>query len=85
MNTAPPDPNQELTKVIKKSAGWIVALGILTILLGMFSISSPLFAGVAIQYFVGASLLVGGIFQLIHAFQREAQQKPLLPSLARTS
>jgi len=82
MNITPSEANQELTQVIKKSAGWIVALGILTILLGMFSISSPLFAGVAIQYFVGAALLVGGIFQLIHAFQRDAQQKPLFAFLS---
>jgi uncharacterized membrane protein HdeD (DUF308 family) len=74
--------SSELTKSIKKGAGWVVALGILTILLGMFAISSPLFAGVAIQYFVGAAMLVGGIFQVLHAFQGGGQSKPIFAFLS---
>ncbi|MFK5922779.1 MAG: HdeD family acid-resistance protein [Verrucomicrobiota bacterium] len=79
---APSDPSQELSKVVKKSAGWVVALGIITILLGMFAISSPLFAGVAIQYFVGAAILFGGIFQTLHAFQGGGQNKPVFAFLS---
>jgi len=46
-------------------------LGILTILLGIFCISSPLFIGVAIQYMVGTALVMGGIFQLLIALQSQ--------------
>ena len=46
-----------------------MALGIATILLGFFALSSPLFIGIAVQYFVGASLMIGGIFQIIHAIK----------------
>lgn len=60
----------------------MVALGILTILLGMFAISSPLFAGVAIQYFVGAAMLVGGFFQVLHAFQGLGPRKPIFAFLS---
>ena len=43
--------------------------GILSILLGILSITSPLFIGIAIQYFVGGTLTILGIFQIICAFQ----------------
>ncbi len=82
MSASEPEPSQELPQAVKKGASWIVGLGILTILLGMFAISSPLFAGVAIQYFVGATILVGGIFQLLHAFQGNGQRKPVFAFLS---
>ncbi len=76
------DPSQELSDVVKKGGGLIVGLGILTILLGMFAISAPLFAGVAIQYFVGAAIFVGGIFQTLHAFQGGGSRKPIFAFLS---
>ena len=56
-----------VSQVIKKGAGWIVALGVATILLGIFALSAPLFIGMAVQYLVGAALMIGGIFQIMHA------------------
>ena len=46
-----------------------MVLGILTVLLGFFAISAPLFIGIAVLYFIGASMMVGGIFQIIHSIQ----------------
>lgn len=82
MGALQPDPSQKLSEAAKKGAGCCVALGILTILLGMFAISSPLFAGVAIQYFVGAAILVGGIFQVLHAFQGGGDRRPIFAFLS---
>lgn len=59
----------DLSQSVKKGAGWVMVLGILTVLLGFFAISAPLFIGIAVLYFIGASMMVGGIFQIIHSFQ----------------
>ncbi|NWK55479.1 HdeD family acid-resistance protein [Verrucomicrobiaceae bacterium N1E253] len=63
------EQNDPLAQSVKKGAGWVITLGIATILLGLFALSSPFYVGIAIQYFVGAALAVGGIFQIIHAFK----------------
>lgn len=62
----------ELSQTVKKGAGWVITLGIATILLGLFAISSPFYVGIAIQYFVGAALMTGGVFQIIHAIKGSA-------------
>lgn len=58
-------------KNMKKGAGWVIVLGVINILLGLFAISSPLFVGIAVQYFVGAALMIGGALQSIHAIKSE--------------
>jgi uncharacterized membrane protein HdeD (DUF308 family) len=72
----------DLSQTVKKGAGWVVALGVLTILLGIFAISSPLFVGIAVQYFVGAALLVGGIFQIVHALKGNGSGKSFFAILS---
>jgi uncharacterized membrane protein HdeD (DUF308 family) len=60
----------------------IKMLGVFTILLGCFSIAAPLFIGIAIQYMVGTALVMGGFFQIIHAFQNsQLRLFPLLSGL----
>jgi len=56
------------------------ALGIITILLGILCVSAPLFIGITIQYMVGASLVMGGIFQIILAIK--SHQLPKFSFLA---
>jgi len=54
---------------VGKSWGWMLALGILFIVLGTIGLGMPVFVtGVSIL-FLGALLLVGGGVQLVNAFQ----------------
>lgn len=72
----------DLSQTVKKGAGWIVGLGIFTMLLGMFAINSPLFVGIAVQYFVGSALMIGGIFQILHALQGNGPGKSFFAILS---
>jgi uncharacterized membrane protein HdeD (DUF308 family) len=53
---------------ITKKWGWFVALGIAMIALGVIAWLDVVTVTVAGTIFVGASLLVGGVFQIVHAF-----------------
>ena len=48
--------------------GWFVALGVLLIALGVFALGDVVAVSLASVIFIGAMLLVGGIFQIIQAF-----------------
>lgn len=72
----------EASSIVKKGAGWVVGLGVLTVLLGMLAIGSPLFTGLAVETFVGTALLAGGIFQIVHAFQVGRKGSPFLWGLS---
>ena len=48
--------------------GWFVALGIAMVALGVFAWIDVIAVTIAAVIFLGAALLVGGIFQVIHAF-----------------
>lgn len=52
--------------------GWFVAFGIIMMLLGVFAWFDVVAVTLAGAVFIGAALLVGGIFQLIHAFMNRA-------------
>ena len=52
----------------KKNAGWLIALGVLEILVGLAAIFSPLIAGVAVVITVGVVMLIVGITRIISAF-----------------
>ena len=53
---------------IRAKWGWFVALGVLMIALGVFALGDVVAVTLASVFFIGAMLLVGGIFQIIHAF-----------------
>jgi uncharacterized membrane protein HdeD (DUF308 family) len=48
--------------------GWFVTLGVALLLLGVLALGDVVAVTLASALFVGAMFLVGGIFQLIHAF-----------------
>ncbi len=48
--------------------GWFVALGVLSILAGLFALTDVVAFTLVSTIFIGAMLLVSGIFQIIHAF-----------------
>jgi uncharacterized membrane protein HdeD (DUF308 family) len=68
-----PDNNQmiqaEFQEDMKKSSGFVIATGILLLLMGMFAMSSPLVAGLSLAMMVGFMLIVAGIGQLSFAFK----------------
>jgi uncharacterized membrane protein HdeD (DUF308 family) len=49
---------------LNKSRGWLVFLGILSVLVGVFAIAYPLVATLAIEQVIGALLIVTGVFSL---------------------
>jgi uncharacterized membrane protein HdeD (DUF308 family) len=48
--------------------GWFVALGVLSILAGLFALTDVVAFTLVSTIFIGAMLLVSGVFQLIHSF-----------------
>jgi len=52
----------------KKNAGWLVALGVLTVIAGCLAVASPLLSGLSVVVFIGVALALGGIARTIAAF-----------------
>ncbi len=55
-------------RAIDRKWGWFVALGIGELILGGIASTNLLAANLASVLFIGAAMLVGGIFQIVHAF-----------------
>ena len=71
----------EVSTELKKASGWGMAWGILTILIGLFAIGSPLASGLAVTLVIGISLLAAGVSMLVFAFQAPSLGKILLKLL----
>jgi len=56
----------------KKNAGWLVGLGVLTVIAGFLAVAAPLASGLGVAVFVGAAVLVGGTARLIASFKAES-------------
>jgi uncharacterized membrane protein HdeD (DUF308 family) len=52
--------------------GWIVALGIVYMLGGLFALGSVVLATVISVTFIGAAMLVAGVFEIVCAFQMKS-------------
>ena len=52
----------------KKNAGWIVALGVVTIIAGFLAMGSPLASGLTVAIIIGVSMTIGGVARTIGAF-----------------
>jgi len=52
-----------------KNWGWMMALGILFVIMGVVALGMPVVMTVATVFVFGAMLIVGGIFQIIDAFK----------------
>jgi len=52
----------------KKNAGWLIVLGVVTVIAGFFALVMPWASGVGVALFVGFALVVGGVARLIGAF-----------------
>jgi uncharacterized membrane protein HdeD (DUF308 family) len=53
---------------VRSKWGWFVALGVALILLGVFALGDVVGVTLISALFIGAMFLVGGVFQVIHAF-----------------
>ena len=58
------------TEAYSRSSGWSIALGILLLIAGLFSIAAPVFAGVAASVFFGWLILLGGVAHLVYAWSQ---------------
>ena len=52
----------------KKNAGWLVALGVLTVIAGILAMASPLLSGIVVVVCIGIALAIGGGARTIAAF-----------------
>ena len=70
MSMQPPlsNPWAEDLHAVRRSWGWLVALGVVLILIGLLAISSPLVPTLATVLFIGGFLLAGGVLQVVAAF-----------------
>jgi uncharacterized membrane protein HdeD (DUF308 family) len=51
-----------------KNAGWIVALGVVTVIAGFLAMGSPLASGVAVVVFIGVAMAIAGVARTVGAF-----------------
>ena len=58
-------------EALSRNWGWLLALGILMIILGIFAIGAPVVATLAFQVVLGWILVIGGIAEGIHAFMAQ--------------
>jgi uncharacterized membrane protein HdeD (DUF308 family) len=56
------------SSLIKKASGWLIAIGVLFVVLGLSAIAEPLIAGLAIAFLVGWLLIIGGAMHFVAAF-----------------
>ena len=56
-------------KEAKKNAGWLIALGVIEIIIGILALGSPLMVGIAISWLIGLMLVAVGVTRLIEAFK----------------
>jgi len=52
----------------KNNAGWLVALGVLTVIAGCLATASPLLSGLSVVVLIGLALAIGGVARTIGAF-----------------
>ena len=62
----------EWMKKAHKKAGWLVALGILQIVLGVVVLGTPLAGGLTVTVMIGLVMLVGGVARLVASFAADS-------------
>ncbi|HTY00055.1 MAG TPA: HdeD family acid-resistance protein [Bacteroidota bacterium] len=72
---------EDLFGDLKKNWGWILALGILLLILGTIGLCMTLFVTLASVFSIGVLLLVGGGAQIVHAFKAKGWKSIVLSVL----
>jgi uncharacterized membrane protein HdeD (DUF308 family) len=66
--------NEMVARELNQGLGWLVALGILMILLGIVAIVEPLIATIVVARVLSWTLLFAGIVRMVHAIQSRRQR-----------
>lgn len=69
-------------EALSRNWGWLLALSILMIILGLFAIGAPVVATITVQIMLGWLLVIGGIAEGIHAFMAQGWRGFLLELLS---
>jgi uncharacterized membrane protein HdeD (DUF308 family) len=69
-------------EALSRNWGWLLALGILMIILGVFAIAAPQVATIAVQLTLGWILVISGVAEGIHAFMARGWRGFLLELLS---
>jgi uncharacterized membrane protein HdeD (DUF308 family) len=69
-------------EALSRNWGWLLALGILMIILGAIAIAAPAVATIAVQFMLGWLLVISGIAEGIHAFMAQGWRGFLLELLS---
>lgn len=59
----------ESSQAVKKVSGAVTVWGVLTIILGILAMGSPLVTGLALAMLIGIVMIAAGLAQTINAFQ----------------
>ncbi len=59
-------------KKAHKNAGWLVALGVLQIVIGVVVLAAPLAGGLTVTLVIGMAMIFGGIARLVAAFAADS-------------
>lgn len=63
------EPNTIIPRNMQRNWGWLLALGILFLILGLIGLGMLVSVTIVSMFVIGVLLLAGGIFQLIDSFQ----------------
>jgi uncharacterized membrane protein HdeD (DUF308 family) len=66
---APSNLGSELRGDVKSRAGWGIALGIPTVVLGLLLVAYSLFTATAAVMFIGWIMIIAGVFELVQALR----------------
>ncbi len=65
-------------EALRAKRGWIIALGIVSLIAGFVALGSVVLATLAAVVVVGAMMIVSGVTEMVHAFQVKAWGKAML-------
>lgn len=68
----------ESSQAITQASGAVTAWGVLTIILGVFVMGSPLITGLALAVLIGFSMIIAGLAQTIYTFQADSIGRGIL-------
>ena len=78
MNSQVQSLRNTLVEGLRENAGWAIGVGIVMIIAGVLSLVLPFAAGLAVTAVIGATLLAGGVVQMLLAFKAGAFGRGLM-------
>jgi len=78
MNSQVQSLRNTLVEGLRENAGWAIGVGVVMIIAGVLSLVLPFAAGLAVTAVIGATLLAGGVVQMLLAFKAGAFGRGLM-------